>query len=117
MTSTRTGFELTPSGHHRDSETYRFEFDPDTTPASLAVVSGVTEVLDVEPTELEPLNDSVDTDALDSLVDRRNTANGDVHVTFPLGGRSVTVHSYGVVAIELSGDERPSDGRGDAPHR
>jgi hypothetical protein len=117
MIDTRTGVELTSSGYHRASETRRFEFDPATTSASLAVVTGVTEVLDVEPTSLEPLHNTVDTDALDALVDHRNgTANG-VHVTFSLGGRCVCVDSSGVVTVEQSADESPGDRRRDVPTR
>jgi hypothetical protein len=53
----------------------------------------------IDPIELEPLHDSVDTDALDALVRVRGTMNGDVHVTFTHEGRVVTVYSYGMIAV------------------
>ena len=53
---------------------------------------------------------------LDSLVRVHNGANGDTHVTFTHEGHTITVHSYGVVAItpehELKADQyERSEGR------
>lgn len=99
--------ELESLEYHRDSETYRAEYDPDGVETSTAVVASLSAVLDCEPTELDPLHASIDTDALDAVLRVRSTTVGDVSVTFNVAGRAVTVHSYGVVAIGRPGRGRP----------
>lgn len=110
MASTRAGFELGSVTNQPGSEAYRFEYDQETTPASMAVVAALSEAMDVDPIELEPLHASVDTDALDALVRVRGTMNGDVHVTFTHEGRVITVYSYGVIAVTPPEHER-TDGQ------
>lgn len=118
MTSTRAGFELESVTYQQDSETYRFEYDQDTTPASMAVVTALADVVDASPTEREPLHDTVDTDALDAVVRVRHPTNGDVHVTFSFEGYAITVHSYGIVeVVPLQVHERSGDPNTEATHR
>ena len=110
MASTRAGFELISVTNPQDSEAYRFEYAQETTPASMAVVAALSEAIDVDPSDLEPLNESVDTDALDALVRVRGAMNGDVHVTFTHEERVITVYSYGVIAVTPTEHER-TDGQ------
>lgn len=118
MPSTQAGFELGSVTYQQDSETYRFEYDQDKTPASMAVVTALSDVVDTDPTELDPLHDTVDTDALDAVVGVRHPANGDVHVTFPFEGYAITVHSYGIVeVVPLQPHERNGDPNTEATHR
>ena len=106
MASTRAGFELESLTNQRGSETYRFEYNQETTPASMAVVAALSEAMNVAPMDLEPLHESVDTDALDALVHIRGSMNGDVHVTFTHERRVMTVSSYGVIAVTAPEHER-----------
>lgn len=99
MSSTRAGYELDSGSYHRESETHRFEYDQEETPASMAVVSALSEVMDVPPTSMEPLEKTVNGDALDTLAYAQTTPRSDVKVTLSLENYTVTVHSYGVVAV------------------
>lgn len=85
--------------YHRESATVRTQFDQEKTPASMAVIATLAEVMDADPVELNPLYSTVDPDALDALVRVRTRTNGDIHVTFTHEGHAITVYSYGVVAI------------------
>lgn len=78
-------------------------FDWDETRATEAVCTVVADAEDVAPTELAPLNDVIDPDALESLC-----RNGDTdHVTFPYLGYVVTVDRSGLVIAEPESPEEP----------
>jgi len=79
----------------------RAEYDWTDTLVSTAVVETVAVACDCEPTELDPLYEVVDPDALDRVV--RSSGDGPVvggtTVTFEVTGRSVTVHDGGAVVV------------------
>lgn len=77
----------------------------------MAVVTALTATMQKNPTELEPLSESIDTDALDALVRNREPMSDGVHVMFTHEGREITVNSYGVVAVSPSEDEHAADRR------
>lgn len=58
-----------------------------------------------DPSDLPPLYDAVDTDALDRLAGPRGAGTGDVEVTFAYQGYRVTVRGDG--RVSLAGVERP----------
>jgi len=96
-----------------ETDTYRASFDGNTESVSMAVVATVAVVTQTGPTELPTLNDVIDPEALDNLVERRDrsASASDVHVSFEYAGCTLTVHSYGIIAVrppavEQSGDER-----------
>ncbi len=101
--------ELESLEYRDSSETYRAVYDRDRTVPSMAVVATLSEVMDCEPGELDPLYASVDADALDELVRVREGTVGDVTVTFPVADYAVTVHSYGVVAVTPGEREQVDD--------
>lgn len=117
MVATQAGVELTSETYHLDSETLRFEYDQDTTLPSMAVVAALSEVVDGDPVELEPLHDVVDTDALDAFVGVRDTTDGDRSVTFTVAEYAVTVDSDGSVAVAPSGRDPTDDRNGRGLHR
>ncbi|MEF8779219.1 MAG: HalOD1 output domain-containing protein [Haloferacaceae archaeon] len=82
-----------------ESGTVRTQFDREKTPASTAVVATLADVLDTDPVDLAPLRSTVDPDALDALVRVHSGTNGDIHVAFTHQGHTITVYSYGVVAV------------------
>ena len=117
MITTRAGFEMESFESHQDSKTYRFEYDQNTTSPSMAVVAALSEVLETDPTALEPLHNSVDVDALDTVLRVRNTPTGDVRVTLTYEGYAITIHSYGVITVappEYVGTDDPNQ---EAEHR
>jgi hypothetical protein len=76
--------------------TVRTQFDQEKTPASMAVIATLADVMDADPVELDPLHSTVDPEALNALVCVRNKPNGDVHVTFTHEKHTITVYN-GVV--------------------
>ena len=65
-------------------------------PVSTAVVLALSSLTDVDPTAMRPLNDVVDTDALDSLVRGRDRG---AEVSFGSHGYRVTVRSDGRITF------------------
>ncbi|WP_135820675.1 HalOD1 output domain-containing protein [Halostella litorea] len=66
------------------------------------VVSAVAAVRNVEPTAVEPLNETVDPDALNAIFDDRHNG-GDRSgptLSFRLNGCDVTVHADGRVVVK-----------------
>lgn len=77
---------------------------------STAVVRAVANVEDVPPSEIPPLYDHVDPDALDALVDRSGEFTGGVvRITFTYLDYRLTVTQHGTVVVtnvqELSGEK------------
>lgn len=106
MVPTRAGFEVDSETYHRSSATHRFEYDPASTPPCMAVVSALSAVLDVGPTDLDPIAETVNTDALDALVRDGEPADGEVQVSWTQAGFAVTVHSYGLVTLSPESEGR-----------
>lgn len=102
----KTGIELGPGRFDEATDTERFEYDEDETAASMAAVAAVAAVSGEDFTDLTPIQENVDCDALDLLIGGRITDNGDVHVTWTQDDYTVTVHSYGVVAVASQGDTK-----------
>ncbi len=99
MDATVSGVGVEAVEYSQESGTVRTQFDQEKTPASMAVIATLADVMDADPVELDPLHSTVDPDALDALVRVRNGTDGDTHVTFTHEGHEIAVHSYGVVAI------------------
>ena len=85
--------------YSQDSATVRTQFDQEKTPASMAIIATLADVMDSDPVELTLLHSTVDPDALDALVHVRKGAHGDIHITFTHEGHEIRVHSYGVITI------------------
>lgn len=81
--------------------TIRTEFDWSVETPTTAVVETVAVAASREPVALEPLYETVDPDALDTLVRSRekNSTDGGVAVTFAFDGYEITVHSDGTVVV------------------
>jgi hypothetical protein len=70
----------------------------DSASASTAVVEAIASIRHCEPTDLEPLYNSVDSDALDAIID--GSDDGSVTVSLVANGLEVAVGSDGTVEIE-----------------
>ena len=117
MIDTQAGVKLESFEYDQESETHRYEYDLDATSPSMAVVAALSDVMDADPISLEPLSASIDTDALDALLARRRSMDGDVHVRCAHEGWLLTIHSYGVITISSMDDTRNDDSKRDIPHR
>ena len=81
----------------------RMEFDWTEIAPSTAVIELIAEESGQDPTELEPLYDSVDPDALEQLI-RGNGANqhdNTVSVSFAYNEYAVVIQSGGLVELSL----------------
>lgn len=116
MSTTQTGVELELVEYHRDSETYRAQYDQDAISANMAVVASLSEVMDGDPVELKPLHTSVDTGALDVLVRVRDTTDEDISITFTVEEYAITVYSFGGVTIVRPGHNQTDDLNEGVPH-
>ena len=94
-----------------ETDTYRASFGGSTESVSMAVVSTVAVVTETEPTAMPTLNAAIDPEALDRMVQRRNRAStaNDFHVSFEYAGCTVTVHSYGIIAVRPPAVDAPGD--------
>lgn len=109
MAPTRAGFDIDSTTTRQSSATHRFEYDPVGTPPSMAIVSALSAVDDVAPTALEPIAETVDTDALDALVRESDPEGGAIEVSWTQAGYDVTVSSEGVVTVSLPGTDLPGE--------
>lgn len=90
---------------------YDWERSP---PPSLAVVEAVAAATDRDPTELPPLAEELDTDALDDLLTRAATEGGPTaSATFTYAGCRVDVDSAGELAVAI--DAAPAAGEPEPP--
>lgn len=80
----------------------------------MAIVSSVSRLLDVDPLDLDPLQDTVDIDALNAVLD---TADDDTSVSFQFEGYGIAVSTEGTIdltppvegpSVNLPGE--PADG-------
>lgn len=88
-----------PRTHDTD---YVTTFDPASERASEAVVTAVAALTDTDPTDLAPLYDVVEPDAVDSLCDHAQWVGDDdiVHrLWFPYEGFDVCVRSDGRIRV------------------
>ncbi len=107
MVVTLAGVTLVPLESQTSAERHWFEYEQDTTPASMAVVAALSEVSETDPMELQPLHQTIDADALDALMSGREADSDAIAVTLDAAGYTVTVSGDGVVAVSPSATQRP----------
>lgn len=91
------------------TEPVRAQYEWSSTAPSTAVIETVAAAVNREPTNLEPLYESLDSDSLDTLLRSTGCASEDaetVTVSFSFADRQVTVHSRGDVIVRANSDER-----------
>lgn len=67
---------------------------------SMAVIDAVAEVLDIDPLELDPIFESIDTDALNGLLS--GGEESPIHISFRFAGCDVTMSNNGRVRLTVS---------------
>ena len=85
--------------YQQETGIVRTQFDQEKTPASMAVIATLADVMGVDPVELESLHSTVDPETLDELFRVRSGMNGDIHSTFTHEDHAITVYSYGLVTV------------------
>lgn len=108
IASKRNYCEFDTFDYHPDEDVYRAIYSHTDESTSTAVVGAVAAVSDTDPLEMEPLQNSVDTDALNVLTTPRVDAEGDRHVTFTFQGYEVTASSYGSITVRPLYSQQPN---------
>lgn len=82
--------------------TARSRYDWEAVPPSTAVVETVLEAQGAETSDLDPLHDTLDPDALDAIIRGPGPGYGppETSVSFVFAGRRVTIHRTGEVVVE-----------------
>ncbi|RQG91986.1 HalOD1 output domain-containing protein [Natrarchaeobius chitinivorans] len=90
-----------------ETETYRGRFDSNVVTPSTAVSRVVASLSGEDVTDLPPLYDFIDPDALDTLCTKRTRSHrkGDCAVEFTYHGHRVRLESYGILKIEHLGSD------------
>lgn len=91
-----------------ETDTYRATYDNSNTTPTAAVIKMMATILERDPTEMSPLADVVDPEALDQfLMTRANGAHeGERRVEFSFQDHEVTVLRCGIIKVrpEASGE-------------
>lgn len=82
------------------STTQDVDVTPEAVAPSQAIVERVAALEDIDHTELDPLFEAVDPDALDALVDTTGRSDSALQMGFTHHGYEVTVTGDGVVHID-----------------
>jgi hypothetical protein len=82
----------------------------------MAVVATLSKLTGRCPTDLRPLHEAVDTDALDEVLRNAGDSNGDLSITFSILGHTITVKAPDRITItEPSGSGSTALNEVDAP--
>lgn len=95
-----------PASADAGSTTVRHDWTQSDQP-SVTIIEAVAAATDRTPTDLPPLQDTLDTDALDTLL---NGQSSSATVSFRYADIAVSVHGNGSIAIRLDGDRLAEDG-------
>lgn len=102
------------SGRTEPAGTVRSRYDWTTVSPATAVVETVLEATGVETSSLEPLHDTIDPDALNTIIRDPSPVRGppETSVSFVFANRRVTVYRTGEVVVEpvTIGSERQDHG-------
>ncbi|WP_311173519.1 HalOD1 output domain-containing protein [Halobellus ordinarius] len=88
---------------NRDEQVRVFRADDPEQGVSTDIVLAVAELSGSDPTELRPLNDVIDADALDSLFSRKHPGSENDRVSFNYQGYRVTVYRDGEIMLQPRG--------------
>lgn len=85
------GYQSSRTSHHVPEHPYE--------PMTETIIEAIAEASDADPTQLAPLYESIDPDALDDLFDRHSDASVPTRVTFRHEGFEVMVEHDGRVEV------------------
>jgi hypothetical protein len=97
--------ELTDLTYDEQTESYRYHYAADRS-FCVDLVLAVSEVVDTDPTELEPLYNHIDPDLLEEFVDGRSRFSGDL--LLDCCGVRIRIAENGDVVISPNGPGGPT---------
>lgn len=110
-TRAMTSMDPPPSdseGYDPITETYHAYHDRTTAPVGATIVETVATITGKEPSDVDPLHEVVDPDALDAIFEPTNdtgVTRTDGTVSFVFEGYDVTVRASGEIIVDVSGEE------------
>lgn len=107
MVRTQAGVDLQSFEYDRSLEAYRARYEPETMPPSMAVVATLSKATDSSPLELQPLGETIDTDALDQFFSSHENTVNNVSVSFTAEEHTVTVYDSGDITLVREDSRRP----------
>ncbi len=78
----------------------------ETVTPSQAVVERIAALEEADQAELDPLYETIDPEALDTLVETTERSNPSLQIDFPNNGYEVTVSSGGIVSVDGNADSK-----------
>lgn len=93
MGSSDNGVEYDP-----EKGVYRASYEESADSPSIALVEAVAAIEGCDPTALDPLGDTIDVDALNTVV-HHSDGTRSIEVTFPYEGYRVTIRSDGAMEV------------------
>jgi|AntRauTorcE11898_2_1112593.scaffolds.fasta_scaffold19778_1 hypothetical protein len=100
MSPTTSGITLESLEFCAESEAYIATYDNDSVSPSMAAVGAVADTLDTDPLELDPLYETVDSDALDGLL--RRPGSKTVEISFTYAGCDITMSDDGRIRLSVN---------------
>lgn len=100
MVTTQAGVDLELFEYDRVLEIYRSRYDESTTPTSMAVVATLSKATGICPMELEPLGETIDTDALDDIFRDNDRTSRKASVSFITQEHTITVYDSGEITVD-----------------
>lgn len=104
MDDSHTSSDCVQGEYHPDTQTYHVYQDLEQPPPiSTIVIRGVATLKGVRPTDIEPLHDVIDPDALNALFQpvSEELSEHRASVSFPLEDYKVTVYAEGEIVIAI----------------
>lgn len=99
MVNTQAGVGLDSFDQETDGQ-YRAAFDVPTVPPSLALASAIAGAMDADPTDIDPLYESLDPDALNALVGEPRPTGDPIEITLYVENFEVTISNTGSISLE-----------------
>lgn len=103
MVTTLAGVDLESFEYDRALEIYRSRYDETAMSASMAVIATLSKVTGICPTELRPLGNTTDTEALDQLFCSHDGTNRNISVTFVVQEHTITVYDSSEITVTPEG--------------
>lgn len=92
---------VAPNGCNRDElEVFHVTFDPDSDPVGELIVEAVAAIQNRQPQNLDPLYETIDTEALDGMLPGGDTRRGFDEVSFVYERMEIMVESSGELWLQ-----------------
>lgn len=100
MVHTQAEVGLDSFDHDPKTEEYRAVYDASTVPPSLALASALSAAMEADPTDIDPIYESLDPDALDGLVGDPTRSGEPITISFSVEHFQATISNTGDIFLD-----------------